>query len=256
MKQDFDHIAASYDADFTHSLIGSAQREVVYRFLKKYMTAFSGLEVLELNCGTGADAEWLANQNATVTATDISPEMVSITQRRSGNISASVLDIKELKEAFPTKRFDVVFSNFGGLNCLNEKDLEIALEAIKSKLKIGGKAFLVIMPDTCRWETRYFLSKGKFSEAFRRKNKQGVEANVDGVKVRTWYYSPAWISEHSSMKTMAIHPVGSYLPPSYLEPFVQKHPRFFQRLERMERRKENSEKAAARSDHFFIYLQR
>lgn len=256
MNQDFDHIASTYDNDFTNSLIGMAQREAVYRYLNRYVSSFNGLEVLEINCGTGVDAQWMSEKGANVTATDISPEMVTVTQKRSDTVRAKVVDIKNLEAEFNDEQFDLIFSNFGGLNCLDENELINALEIIQKKLKIGGKAMLVIMPSYCRWETLYFLAKGNFSQAFRRRKKTGIEANVDGVAVKTWYYSPRWISEHSLMKTIAIHPVGSFIPPSYLEAFIKKRPKFFEKLKRWERKQENSQKAASRSDHFFIYLQR
>ena len=47
----FDSIAEQYDDIFTRSLIGRAQRDVVWDVLQK--TFRRGDRVLELNCGTG-----------------------------------------------------------------------------------------------------------------------------------------------------------------------------------------------------------
>src|SRR5579864_5292903 len=70
----FDAIAESYDSLFTTSLIGRSQRAAVWR---KAQTVFrAGDRVLELNCGTGTDALFLASFGIAVTACDASPRMI------------------------------------------------------------------------------------------------------------------------------------------------------------------------------------
>ncbi|WP_199899091.1 hypothetical protein, partial [Ideonella sp. B508-1] len=57
----FDTVARDYDRDFTHSLVGMAQRRVVWDVLDDWQARRSGPgAVLELNCGTGEDALHLA----------------------------------------------------------------------------------------------------------------------------------------------------------------------------------------------------
>ena len=54
----FDRVASSYDELFTHTAIGRAQRKQVW---EKLLAAFPpGSRILELNCGTGEDARFLA----------------------------------------------------------------------------------------------------------------------------------------------------------------------------------------------------
>jgi ubiquinone/menaquinone biosynthesis C-methylase UbiE len=66
----FDSIADQYDDIFTHSLIGRAQRDVVWDALKK--TFRPGERVLEINCGTGEDALFLSKMGVSVHACDAS----------------------------------------------------------------------------------------------------------------------------------------------------------------------------------------
>jgi hypothetical protein len=73
----FDAFAADYDATFTHTALGQRLRRRVWRVLADYFQA--GQTVLELACGTGEDAVWLAQRGLTVTATDGSAEMVRAT---------------------------------------------------------------------------------------------------------------------------------------------------------------------------------
>src|SRR3954447_11979042 len=63
----FDAVADSYDAQFTHTTIGALMREVVWRRLGARFAA--GSRVLEMNCGTGEDALWMARRGVNVLAT-------------------------------------------------------------------------------------------------------------------------------------------------------------------------------------------
>ena len=82
MTESFDISAPLYDDVFTNSHIGKLQRKLVYSFLKKNLPKNQNLEILEINCGTGHDAIWLANQGHQIIATDISSEMISVAKAK------------------------------------------------------------------------------------------------------------------------------------------------------------------------------
>ena len=82
--QSFDTYAQSYDDHFTNSLIGKAQRFQVYQKLLNQVS-FLWKSVLEINCGTGEDALWLAKHATTVLATDISQGMIDVAKNKSSN---------------------------------------------------------------------------------------------------------------------------------------------------------------------------
>ncbi len=69
--------------------------------------------------------------------------------------------------------FDLVFSNFGGLNCLSLQQLSALAPHIDTALKPGGYFVAVVMGRFCWWETLYFLLKGKWASAFRRSKEIG-----------------------------------------------------------------------------------
>jgi ubiquinone/menaquinone biosynthesis C-methylase UbiE len=70
----FDSVAPRYDELFTSTPVGRFQRMVIW---KQAVKAFRpGSRVLELNCGTGQDAIFLARSGIVVTACDASPEMI------------------------------------------------------------------------------------------------------------------------------------------------------------------------------------
>lgn len=257
---DFDHIANQYDTDFTHSVIGKAQRQLVYHQLEKLQMDWGSSTILELNCGTGQDAIYFAQKGANVLATDISPEMVLVTQEKTkqgSNVSAELLDINELASFHPGRKYDLIFSNFGGLNCLNPDELKLFLKNAATKLNENGKLILVIMTSFTLWETLYFSGKMKFNEAFRRSQKNGVNANVEGNSVKTFYYSPSQISKWApNLKTAQISPIGFFVPPSYLANFFQKRPNTIHKWMKMDQKIENSSFFASKADHFLICLER
>ena len=78
----FDRIAQDYDQIFTNSLIGRAQRDAVWKVLTR--TFRTNDKILELNCGTGEDAIFLAGNGISVIALDASPRTSSSPSVRSG----------------------------------------------------------------------------------------------------------------------------------------------------------------------------
>ena len=76
----FDAVAERYDEAFTLSGIGRAQRRAVRNELAGKFQA--GDRALEIGCGTGVDACFLAERGVRVVATDSSSQMVAVTARR------------------------------------------------------------------------------------------------------------------------------------------------------------------------------
>jgi len=260
--REFDHVAQKYDKDFTSTHIGKKQRDLVYSYLEKIISKKS-MNILEVNCGTGQDAIWLAEKGHLVDATDISSEMIVYATKKAkakkiDSIHHSVLDLKEISSFKNTKKYDLIFSNFGGTNCVDLKELESFLKNASNLLVKGGKIILVIMPKFCLWESFYFSLKGKFSSVFRRQTNNFVEANVEGVKVKTWYHSPNDVKKISKdfYCNFKLMPVGFFLPPSYLEPFFKKRPQFLEKLNQLELKVKNKELFSKWSDHYLIELEK
>ena len=260
MTADFDHIAMSYDTSFTHSIIGVAQRATFFSQLDQLNINWEGLKILELNCGTGEDAHHYGNLRAEVIATDISSEMVnqaSLKNKNLPNVHCEVLDITQLNTYRSQEKFDLIISNFGGINCLVPSQLKSFLESASKKLTKNGQLILVIMPEFCFWESLYFLTKFKLPQVFRRKKKQGVWANVDGKKIKTYYYSPLKIVQWATtFKLHWIAPIGLFVPPSYLNPFFSKYPKLIDFFQKRDEKASNSFHLSAFSDHYFICLKR
>jgi len=259
MGNTFDSAAAVYDQTFTHSVIGKLQRGIVQSHFQKILDIQKPKTILEINCGTGEDALWLASQNFKVTATDLSEKMIAVAKSKenSEKIIFRKADINELPSDFPDEKFDLIFSNFGGLNCLSEIRLELFFRNASELLSENGRLIMVIMPKNTLWEQFYFLAKADFKNTFRRKKHSAI-ANVDGEKVITYYYNPKKINLLAAdlFKTEQLRPVGFFVPPSYLEPFFKTKPRLISALSQLENRVKNHKSLAKYADHYFIALQK
>lgn len=147
MQSNFDKAAIFYDNSFTNTGIGKAQRNMVYYQLHEILSENKS-SILEINCGTGEDAIWLANKGFQVTATDISNEMIAVAKTKSNTIHFAQADINTIAEQFSGSQFDVIFSNFGGLNCLTTQELHRFFLKTHEILSEKGHLVLVIMPKT------------------------------------------------------------------------------------------------------------
>jgi ubiquinone/menaquinone biosynthesis C-methylase UbiE len=221
MAAQFSHVAKEYDKDFTHSVIGNYQRTQVLDEVAPMLKPES--RILEINCGTGEDALWLSQRAKTILATDISEEMVAVAgekTRTKSNVTCSVLDANNIASLHP-QTFDVIFSNFGGLNCLSPEDLREFIKAAAQLLNPGGQLMLVIMGKKSMWERIYFNLKGEPEKAQRRNTSEALLVNVGGVEVPTWYYSPSDILKLAAtyFEKRKTVPIGLFIAPSFLESF-------------------------------------
>ena len=189
--------------------------------------------ILELNAGTGDDAIFFAQRGHTVHATDISAEMQTMLVekiKRQGlqkNISHELRSYTDLENLTDNGPYDMIFSNFAGLNCTNE--LEKVLYSLDHLLKPGGIVTMVILPKFCLWEF-LLLFRGKFKTAFRRfSGSKGAKAHIEGEYFRCWYYNPSFIQKHikKTFYMISLEGLCSIVPPSYLQGFAEKHPKIF-----------------------------
>lgn len=255
----FDGIAPAYDDAFTRTHTGRLQRALVHAHLQARAGA-PPLRVLELNCGTGEDARWLAEQGHNVLATDISAGMVAAAIAKCAGFSSVEVRQAGITEALALEGgpYDLILSNFGGLNCLPPAELAAIGPLLAGKLAPDGRFVAVVMPRRCIWERLYFLAKFQPKKAFRRLAKGPVVARLqDGSSVPTWYFDPttlrrAWTG---SLKTTHQAPIGLFLPPSYLDPLVARRPRFVGWLDRWERRAAKWAWSAAYADHCLVEFQ-
>ena len=215
-------------------------------------------KMLELNCGTGIDAVFFAQRGFHIHATDNAEGMLNELNKKintlqlQNHISTEKISFNQL-EKLSGKKYDHVFSNFGGLNCAD--DLAAVIKKIIPLMNENAIATLVIMPKICPWEIA-LLFKGNFKIAFRRFKKNGVASHLEGEHFKTYYYSPKFIKQAfgTSFEPVALFGLGSFCPPPYMEKFPAKFPKTFNKLLRMDARYSHNVPFRNWADHFVISL--
>jgi ubiquinone/menaquinone biosynthesis C-methylase UbiE len=190
--------------------------------------------ILELNCGTGEDALFFAKNGFKVHGTDLSAGMLELFGQKTAAYPDSVsfeqcsyTQLQSLKNKGP---YDMIFSNFGGLNCTGE--LDKVLSSFNGLLKPGGTATLVIISKFCLWET-LLVFKGKFKTAFRRFfSSKGRNARVEGEYFKCWYYDPGYVIDQlgAAFEVAGLEGLCTIVPPSYIEGFAEKNPLTYRSL--------------------------
>ncbi len=256
--QAFSKQAPVFDALYSENQIVQYKRWRVRSHMEKYLPAHSN--ILELNAGTGEDAIYFAQQGHSVHATDISTGMQEKLRKKvlatglSNMVTTETCSFTQLNRLVSKGPYDMIFSNFAGLNCTGE--LAAVLQSFSALLKPGGFITLAIMPRFCLWEVMLAF-RGNFKNAFRRfKNKNGVKANVEGVSFLCWYYKPSFIVDalKDNFELLGVEGMCSIVPPSYFENFPNKHPRQLKKLIALENRYKGSWPWKYIGDYFIISL--
>src|SRR5690242_2209864 len=166
----WDSVAGPYNDNFTRTLIGGTRRLAVWRELDRVFQP--GQRILELNCGTGLDAVHLAHRGISVLACDISPRMVEIARDFASASNATkrtefhVLPTEHIDALSNEAPFDGAFSNFAGLNCV--EDLPAVVRKLAPLLKPGAPLVVSMMGRFVPWEIVWYLAHGDAKKAVRR----------------------------------------------------------------------------------------
>lgn len=228
----FDAVAATYDAEFTQTPIARLMRRAVWARLDANFRA--GMRVLELGCGTGEDAVYLAQRGVRVTATDASANMLTITRQKAKRagvgelVETRVLDLNDGRQETEDRgqlassvlrpsSYNGVLSNFGALNCV--ANIEYLISNLCQWTKPHARIILIVMGPFCPWEIVWHLAHLQLCQAFRRWSRNGAIAHVGGALVRVWYPSPRRLRKMFAPHFKHLHTtgLGVLLPPPYTQ---------------------------------------
>jgi ubiquinone/menaquinone biosynthesis C-methylase UbiE len=252
-------MAGEYDDVFTKSAIGRAQRDAVWSVLSQIFQR--GDHILELNCGTGEDALFLARTGVSVTACDASEQMIKIASSRlrkegpRAPIEFNLLPTERLRDLQPKTMFDGAFSNFSGLNCV--ADLEQTAEDLSTLLPLGASLLVCLSTRFCLWEMLWFALHGNFRKAFRRCSGHAT-AKVGEFTVDVYYptirklqalFSPSFVLRSCSG-------VGVTVPPSYVEAWIRNHPKLLKMLRTIDRTISSYPGFRVLGDHVLLHFER
>ena len=234
----FTQQSKTFDNLYQDNTIIQYKRQRVWQHIQPLLKPNS--YILELNSGTGEDAIWLAKQGHFVHATDLSSGMLEVLKQKvvlagqQERVTSQMVSFTQLGMLAPCKPYDMVFSNFAGLNCTG--DLDKVLQSLSGLVKSGGYVTLVLLPRFCLWEF-LLLFKGKFKTACRRLiSRNGATAHIDGHYFKCWYYNPSFIIKQlkKDFDLRYLEGLCTIVPPSYIDHFAEKHPVVYQFLKNKE----------------------
>lgn len=268
----FDQLAPAYDDSFTRSRIGALMRRAVWDRLDALFPA--GSHVLELGCGTGADAIHLAGRGVRVLATDASAGMVAVARasveraRLGGMVEVRQLDMGALAErqkangrrhigaASPQPpapgSYDGVLSNFGALNCV--ADLAGVLGGAADLLRPGGVAVLCVMGPLAPWEWAWYLGRGEPGRALRRLRPGGSPWR--GLTIRYPTIGALRRAAGPGLRLRRVCAVGALIPPSYMEAWAARRPALLWAMGAIERRFATMPPLPWLADHYLAEFER
>jgi SAM-dependent methyltransferase len=215
----FDHVGARYDVEYTNTDLSRWFRARAWARLAVLFKP--GDHVLELGCGTGEDAVWLAQRGVHILASDGSPAMLAETARKAGEagvgslVETRLLDLTDAANWRLEQTFDGAYSNYGPLNCVGDWH-SIGAQLAKA-VRPGGKIGLGIINPWCPWEIFWFGIHGDFRNAARRLRGSTV-AHLDGKYFEVYYPTPGRLQRDfgAAFRRVLLWGLGVFLPPSDL----------------------------------------
>ena len=112
---------------------------------------------LDLGCGTGAEAAWLAQHGFTVDAIDKSPAMVAASKARCEGLNVTVTEGDFTALNFEAGRYSLVTA-INSLPFLTKDACKMLLEDIKESLRPGGAVIIGVYGIEHSWADRADMS--------------------------------------------------------------------------------------------------
>ncbi|MFN4854194.1 MAG: class I SAM-dependent methyltransferase [Bacteroidota bacterium] len=260
----FGKMSGGYDRDFSEGFSGTEQRKSIHRYLaqwvilKKKSTPHPG--ILELNGGTGTDALFFHSLGCHVLYSDGSPEMVSVAEQKfrvsNAFIHSSVMNLNNLPVL--DEKFDLVFSNFSGLNCISPDQLSHFFKWVKQQLNPDGECIAVVFGTNPLLERLFFALTCNI-KGFYRRRKAYLESRLSAEdKFPVYYYSPSDLKCICQLDFTIKHiqPIGFFIPPGFLSPHIEKHKKLGKWLVKGEQWVSKFSFLANASDHYLIHFQK
>jgi hypothetical protein len=151
--------------------------------------------------------------------------------------------------------FDGAISNFSGLNCV--ADLSRTARDLAAMVTKGAPVLVCLSTRFCLSEMIWFTLRGEFGKAFRRSSGTAI-AKVGDFTVKVNYptlravkrlFSPSFIVRSCTG-------IGVAVPPTYLEPWVRKHPQVLGLLRWIDRGISRLPWFRTIGDHMLIHFER
>jgi hypothetical protein len=165
--------------------------------------------------------------------------MIQVAKRCSatgtgGNVEFVNLANEDLGFVPSQKLFDGAFSNFSGLNCLS--DLRPFASNLAALVKPGAPVLLCLWARVCVAEFIWYVLHGQPKKACRRFFGRAT-AKLGDMTISVTYPTVGAVRRALSpwFQLRSCRAVGLFVPPSYVEQWMAKHPKTLARLEQLDR---------------------
>jgi SAM-dependent methyltransferase len=266
----FSRAAPLYDSDEEVNVMARWARK---RSLSVLLKAFRpGDHVLEIGCGTGIEAVYLARKGIQVVATDAAPGMIAAVSAKLAEGGAAhdlegmiepvlcpAQNLAELVTRYGEDAFDGVYSSMGPLNCI--PDLQSVADALEKLVRPGGRVVLGLLNKYCLWETAWYVRALEPKLAFRRWGGTAeATSRPDWQEEKfTCYYWKRSVIEQAFKPYFDVakrEGLPWLMPPLYLDGLIKRAPRLFKVLSRLDRRFAHVWPAYDIGDHLLIQFER
>lgn len=207
----YDAAAKVYDAKLDSGFISARIRK--YLRAKVISENPEGSNLLDIGCGTGAEAIYFAERGFNISGIDISQGMLNEaelkvnTKNLRDKVKLQKLNAEDLS-VFGDNSFDGAYSNFNVVNHMENPVMFI--NELYRVLKPGGKFFTVMLGKRCPSEAGAYVLRLNFSKAF----KKLVNRTYD-FPAHIKLYTPVEIKKmfEDKFKASGIKGFGLLLPP-------------------------------------------
>lgn len=253
----FDAIAPEFESTFENAVTARIRR-TVYDVIRK--SAPPGAAILDINCGIGIDALSLAAEGYAVTGIDLSAGMIEEARSRAAlspaaNVEFLVSSFEDLG-ILKGRTYDVVLSNFGGLNCTDS--LEKVFVQVENVLNPRGRFFAVVMPRMCLWEITAGLARLHPGSAFRRFQAQVLATGFDRHSFTVHYHPLGRFLSTASrwFNPVFVRALSLLSPPPHAQAFRNQNPRLAGILDYLDEVISTFPLLRGMGDHYLVHLQR
>jgi SAM-dependent methyltransferase len=221
----FDSASEEYDFTIRRNYINTWIRRRSLDVLKLLVRPDDLL--IEVGCGTGAEAMEVSDWVSTIIATDVSARMTELVRAKAKargkeervvplNIRAA--EVEKVAGMLGERRPRIAYSFNGALNC--EPDLDAFVSQLHSLLDPGGYFVCSVRNTTCASEMISHALVLQFAKGTPRRL-QPTMVSVGGVDIPSTYYSPSEFMSHFRPLFAPARVIGlpALMPPAYLSDY-------------------------------------
>lgn len=209
----YDAVAPLYDSQVQAD---AAVRQVLWRHYSRLFR--TGMRVLDVSCGTGIDAVFLAQRGIQVVAIDISAGMVAELRRKvqtagvAACVQPHVMDLAAI-HSWSQESFDGIISAFAGLNTV--PDLAPFAQHAARLLRPGGRLVIHMLNRCSLWDRLHLLARGRWRAVRALTQRHERTVAIGGRPVRHYLYTPEEVVQRflaSHFRLARAYSLGALVP--------------------------------------------